>query len=212
MAKLELTNSKEELRHLGDMARKCHQRLMDTGRDHLVYTVIWGLVMNKAKEILPHGDFGHWLAHEVPEFSNGATHRYMALAADIQTKFPIVGNLKFLQSGETTTLELKDSEVKQIEQAAHEYAGQRNITAMYRDLGLVRPPKRAGGTRRDQPQNAKATAESRTKAVDELLSTIRAYIRIATECKDLDRASVREVADTLDACVEFSALLRPLTK
>ena len=83
---------------------------------------------------------------------------------------------------------------------------------MYRDLGLLRPTRRAGGTRKPVAADARSTAETRTKAVDELLTTIRAYLRIATDCKDLARASRSEINDTLEASVAFSALLRPLAR
>lgn len=209
MEHTELVETKSELKHLGTLARKCHQHLLETGRDHLVYTVVWGLVLNRAKDMLPHGEFGPWLKREVPEMSKGSLFRYMALANSIQDKFPTVGNLKLL-GGQTASLELDDEEVKDIAKSAHQFADGRTLTALYRDLDLVRAPRKAGGRKAARHPSAADTVAGRTKAVDELLQTIRTYIKIALDCKDLDRASPEAARLTLDSAVELNARLRQI--
>lgn len=105
-----------------------------------------GLALIRAKNILPHGDFGRWIKAELPKLSKGSAGRYVEFATAILearpeiSKFPTVGNLTE-RTPAKIQVKLPKPEEKELLKAVYELADGRTLTEMYRDLGVIRPAK-----------------------------------------------------------------------
>src|SRR5260370_20489444 len=55
---------------------------------HMVYAFLCGVALNRAKPIVPRGNFTLWHQAEPPQLSGGTLHRYMIFADSLLARFP----------------------------------------------------------------------------------------------------------------------------
>lgn len=111
----------------------------------VVSAIACGIQLNKAKELLPHGEFMKWCKKYLGSIDHRTATRYMALAVDLQTKLDTVPNLK--PSKFATVANLLDIAP---EHMTVEYARKvaprvaklvegKSIKELYEEFGIIKP-------------------------------------------------------------------------
>ncbi len=134
----ELDQLKERIVELDDFCRQSFGK-------HMVYAFLCGVALNRAKQIVPHGNFARWHQAELPQLSRATLHRYMIFAGGLLARFPALQGLNAappLACGDLT-----GTESQQLLDAVHEAADGKTITDFYRDLGVIRPSRSRAGPR-----------------------------------------------------------------
>src|SRR5260370_20894695 len=83
----ELDQLKERIVELDDFCRQSFGK-------HMVYAFLCGVALNRAKRIVPHGNFARWHQAELPQLSHATLHRYMIFAGGLLARFPAFRALK----------------------------------------------------------------------------------------------------------------------
>ncbi len=108
------------------------------------YAFLAGLAVNRAKEILPQGKFIPWV--EESKLNRMSANRYGRFVEALIEAHPAVGkcNTAMLQisSGDGDVTKLSEEDQEQILKAVHDAADGKTLTEMYRDLGVIRQPKK----------------------------------------------------------------------
>lgn len=105
------------------------------------YAFLCGFELNRAKEELPHGSFIKWREANLPKLANGTAANYMRFCDALQTKFPTVGNFK-PEHLQLINGELPKAQREEVLKAVHDVADGKTLTQLYRDLGVIRQPKK----------------------------------------------------------------------
>jgi hypothetical protein len=117
-----------------------HEGTLRAFSDQMGYAFLSGVELLALKETCD-GDFIKVCQSELPQLSNGARGRYMAFTKALIEKFPTVGNLA-KQPLLITNGRIEAEASKQICKAVHDVADGKTLTEMYRDLGVIRQPKK----------------------------------------------------------------------
>jgi len=206
-----LANPEPELKRLGRRAEEFHAACLGAFRDHASAVFLCGAVLNRAKEICPHGAFGPWQKQHTPSISSGSAHNYMDFAKAVLAKFPTVGNLrplKLLGRGEVASVHLDEGDQAAIAKAIHGVADGKTLTELYRELGVIREKKPFGGPSVHRKLTAEERLATATALANQLVGQVRAacgQFRAATELLPLanpsERAAMRrDLIDLGKAC------------
>ncbi len=171
------------------------------------YAFLAGVELNATKAELPHGQFEKFLTANLPDISKGARHRYMLFAETLQTKFPTVGNLE-LNKVKVTKAGLPKGELTKVLEAVHEIADGKTLTELYRDLGVIRPPKKQKYT---PPQLTDAQAvESELETANQELILAAQILNGLCDGVALSKASDEARSQLNEARLNFNKVCQPL--
>lgn len=131
----------EELSALAAMMVKFDESVHSAYRDQMCYAFLAGVTLLRVKDLLPHGSLMSWREKHLPHISKTSINRYQKFAEELVGRFPSVGNLKEVQLLEAGTKLSKESE-QEVFEAVREATDGKSLTDMYRDLGVIRQPKK----------------------------------------------------------------------
>lgn len=156
----------------------------------VVFALRTGLLCERAKEALPHGQFGGWLEKHCPEVTTRTAQKYMALAKSSLGE--LTAGAKNESGSYLPTLLLAHDFAERVEDDAgyrnqisaqtRDVVGEGSLTDLYREYGVVHGPRNEDdtGKRKHYPAK-KLTAEERAK---ELRQTALREIRAALKHVD----------------------------
>jgi hypothetical protein len=114
--------------------------------DHMGYAFLAGCELRALRDESTHGNkdaeksFKALRQSFFPEISQSSAYRYMTFAEALQEKIPTVGIFKS-ETPLLTNGELPEQDRNAVLKAVHEVADGKTITALYRDLGVIREKK-----------------------------------------------------------------------
>jgi hypothetical protein len=118
-----------------DASRTYHAASRKSAEDHIIYSFLCGGRLESLKASCKHGEFISLIKANIPELSNGAQDRHRQTYKAISSKFPTVGNLEpKLLPGPGADSKAKEKFMS----AVHENFDGKTITAIWRDLGIVK--------------------------------------------------------------------------
>jgi hypothetical protein len=127
------------------LIRSYHENGWRAAQQQFGYQFLAGVALHRAKAALAHGLFGQWIEEN---FSTGpcplterTAQRYMRFAEELISKSDTVSDLT-RQPLLLTNGDIPEKEKKIILEAVFEFADGRSLTELYRDLGVIRPPKK----------------------------------------------------------------------
>lgn len=199
-----------------------HQNALRSQRSANVYRFLCGVELNRQKDALPHGEFGHWCETNLPFLSKGTSDRYRQLADVIKTKFPTVGimgdslthRMSLVGDGQL----LPEKETKQINEALFDALDGKTITQFMRDEGIIRPPKDPNATERKtqkltEEEKVAAQHEAAEALVDQTIESIMTCLGTGEdEGLTLSRVKLAKRKEFLAALVRASKLTRKFCK
>lgn len=172
-----------------DRIKQYHTGCVGAFGQQMGYAFLCGLELNAAKGELPHGSFMEWHNRYLPQLSKGSVQRYMAFATTLRGEIThAVGNLD-LDKLRLANGELPEKEKEAVLKAVHKVADGKTLTELYRDLGVIRQPKKP------QHHPVKLTPEEQLQAdlaaAEAAVQSVRSDIAILRECEEAkDRASM----------------------
>jgi hypothetical protein len=193
-----------------DRIKSNHAALGKTFDTQVDLATFVGLDLLKAKEEVGHGKFMEWREAHLPEIAHRTCTGYMGFASKLALAANL--NLKQLQAPDH---EVTDKEKKALQKAVHDHGDGKCWTQLYRDLGLIRDKKEAGGAKRAVTAEEKTDSErAKAKAIGE--ATLE---QIAT-CKgfgDKEGKLISEMPlplrrEILAASVQLNKVLRKFCK
>jgi len=205
-----------ELAQLAKSVRLYRTGISATAAAQHIFIFLTGFALLRARSICPHGDWLPWLKREFPEIGRETTRRYQALAREIESKFPTVGNLKAVKTigagVKPEDLDARESAI--VDKAMHDVLNGRTITGLYRDLGLVSEPKKAGGPRPHKEYTPAENAIRDGREVEHLVKAIRLPIRLFMDlpAKHRDLCSPVTIKSLLEDLIEASHVCRAMLK
>lgn len=143
---------------------KYHDLQRDAFGQQMGYIFLAGYELNQAKDELPHGEYEKWRERTLPTLPKSTSAIYRGFAEGLISKCPTVGHL-------TGTLQLTQGslspEARQtVIEAVHLAADGKSLMEMYRELDLVRKPKKPTFTP-PKKLSAKEQVEAEKKAAME---------------------------------------------
>lgn len=122
-----------------------HQLAKNCAAQSVLYAAKCGALMNKAKEIVGHGNFGPWLKKNCPTISRRTCTNYLALAESIKAKMATVANLP----KELTLLDLpdprdlKNDDNNRLITAVKKVTNNKTLSQLYTDFNIVKKATKA---------------------------------------------------------------------
>jgi hypothetical protein len=133
----------DELRMCIANALAFHKMAQNSASQAVLFAAKCGSELLHAKELCEHGQFGKWIAKNIPEISNGTMHRYMELAQVLQkkvAKFPTVGNLQSLNVKDLPDVRDPKSFYKNpIVEAVQKVTDGKTLNRLYEEFGIIKP-------------------------------------------------------------------------
>jgi hypothetical protein len=179
---------------------------------HIGYAFLCGFVLNQAKDLLPHGQFEQWWQANLPQLPKSTLHRYMDWAKFVESHLALSGQMShvghLISNGELT----KDLE-DQIVNAVHDFADGKTMTAMLRDLSLIRQPKQKE-YHPPKPSSPEEQVKEEIFMADETGRHLATELIMLSEDRD---PSIPNMSDAvrdrlLDACVAVSTRIRGMKR
>jgi hypothetical protein len=123
-----------------------HENNLRAAQQQFGYQFLAGLELHRVKESLAHGQFLKWRQENIPVIPERTAQLYMHFAELLISKSATVADLTQRDSTsrclQLTNGEIPEKEKKIILEAVFEFADGRSLTELYRDLGVIRPPKK----------------------------------------------------------------------
>jgi len=163
-----------------------------------------GLALHHLKAQTPHGEFMKLRELHFPEISRSGVQRLMSFVDRLEIKLPSVGNLKADQ------LLLEDAaQKKAVLGAVYDLSDGKTITEFYRDLGVIRPPKKQQ-YHRPGPVDAHKQAAHEAKLARDHILTLAHDLELAREELHLVDDATRDAL--FDACLKITTFVREARK
>jgi len=147
--------------------------------EQMGYAFLAGLALNRAKDLVPHGNSGgpgftKWREANLPEISERSARRYMEFSGKLILSYPAVGKTATVAVFKSERLELPEGalpeqEQKAVLQAVHDAADGKTLTEMYRDLGIIREAKKQQHHPRKPTTPEQELEAARTAAAETVL-------------------------------------------
>jgi hypothetical protein len=141
-----------------------HQGTLNAFRDQMGYAFLAGVELQALKASAAHGAFAKLRAKELPELPERTAQQYMKFADALKSKSATVADLAS-QPRLLTDSKLAEEDAKTVCKAVHDAADGKSLTEMYRDLGVIRQPKKQGDVAHVKPKKL-GLAEQHAQAVD----------------------------------------------
>ncbi|HXF15452.1 MAG TPA: hypothetical protein VN496_00520 [Burkholderiales bacterium] len=181
-----------------------HASCQRAGGDILAYWALTGLELLALKEETPHGEFEDLKKREFGDIPRACLGRYMQFAGDLKVKYPTVGYL-VADRCLLTNGELSGEQRETVLQAVHEVADGKTVTAFFRELRMMRQPKKQQYHRPGQVDAQKQAAHEAKLARDHIL-TLAHDLGLAREELHLVDDATRDAL--FDACLEITTFVR----
>jgi hypothetical protein len=125
-----------------------HGACLKSYGDQMGYAFLCGVELGQVKTRIPHGQFQEFCTRYLPQIPERSAQRYMSFADALRSKSATVADLanKPLQIANGT---LPEKQKEEVLKAVHDIADGKTLTQLYRDLGIIRQPEKAGGYRPD---------------------------------------------------------------
>lgn len=217
LAKIEI-EATEELTRLKGVIKQYDDGFHRAYRSQMGYAFLAGVALNRAKDILPHGEFLPWVEAEVGVARMSAS-RYRKFADALIAEHPAVGKCNpcyILTSGEIPAAELTPEETEKVCAAVHKIANGKTLTEMYRDLGVIRQPEKPKHHPRKETTIAQEMQSKQEQDID-LLESWRGPLAVWRDAVDANDAQSPEYNKAvwqmvLDEAVKTSDLARRMLK
>ena len=157
-----VTNDPQRLALLAPQILAAHMTAKNMADQAVLYAAKAGALLNQAKELLPHGEFGKWVRKNLPGLSSDTAERYRKLADGLTSKIRTVRNLKASESDLSQLQlpdprDLKSKTDNKVTQAVKSITDGKKLTQLYMDLGVI-PPKQTK-TQKGKDRLARAETE-----------------------------------------------------
>ncbi|HEX7861038.1 MAG TPA: hypothetical protein VF773_11965 [Verrucomicrobiae bacterium] len=185
-----------------------HTNCKRSAMAQVVYAFMAGLELSQTKEQLAHGAFVKWCGDNLPEDCTIRTaQNYMRFAEGIQTKLEDVSSLN-LDRLQLTNGEIPEKQRNAVLKAVHEVTAGSTLTELYRELGIIKQPKKPGYTAPKElspEEEAAALEEQANDHIDQLLADLE-----LVDAELLGRAQDAKRKQLAAALIEKSKLIRSL--
>ena len=135
----------EALDHLKEQAISFHNEARTHAGLAVVYAAMCGFAIRKKKAELGHGNgFSKW-KKGLP-FGEGTINNYINLSKELETRAPELQGMDQLTLGDGLgSPELQTPDVDRIARTINDLGGGSNLTKLYHDWGIIKPPHQLGG-------------------------------------------------------------------
>jgi hypothetical protein len=140
------------------------------------YAFLCGLELNAAKTEIAHGAFTKWREKHLAALPERTAQLYMSFtSALIERSKPVaaLSSPDFLNSKLLTNGDLDDAHRNELLKAVYEATDGKTLTEMYRELGVIRAPKRQQYTPPQDRTPEELLAAEKADALDHVDSTHR---------------------------------------
>lgn len=186
-----------------DRARSYHAACLKSFGDQIGYAFLAGRELAGLKDGQPHGTFMAFREAHFPEIPHRSATRYMDFHSKLATvaNLTTAGNRALLTNGE-----LPEKDREKVLAAVHEIADGKTLTALYRDLGVIKPAaplgrrEGEGGSKKlslaEQAALLKEQAAKHWLDIDGLLSIYGPKFTVLKDCDVEAQMAVLERALT----------------
>lgn len=194
----------EELGMIANHVTQLNMAAQNFAAQAVYCAVLAGAKLNRAKTILPHGEFSKWAGTNFPTINIRSCQRWMALADSLEQRL-IGKNDTVSHLGESPLLalpdprDLQDSSNKEIVRQVNEVIDGRGLTELYRDLGVVKARENKSKERVKRIRQAETDAPSRYHALAQVwLDEFKALAAAITDHADyLDDDMCRQTREAV---------------
>jgi hypothetical protein len=173
-----------------------HQGCQDGFKTQLGHAFLAGVELRPLKDAAGHGHFEELQKRYLPELKPRSARRYMSFVDGLIAASKQLADLTpklLLTNGEP----LPDKHTAAILDTVYDFADGKTLTELYRDLGLVRGPKKPGGSSAaGAAPKRKLTAEERAAEACQialgLIADLRAHHTKWTRLDDATRDAFRD--------------------
>lgn len=196
------------------LIRSYHENGWRAAQQQFGYQFLAGVALHRAKAALAHGLFGQWIEEN---FSTGpcplterTAQRYMRFAEELISKSDTVSDLT-RQPLLLTNGDIPEKEKKIILEAVFEFADGRSLTELYRDLGVIRPPKKQEYTA-PKELSAEEKAKAEEDQAHDLIQDAIVALRLTLDDKTKADSKRPDRKELIDICIEVSKAYKALNK
>lgn len=132
-----------ELQQRVDRIKLLHAGTLRAFRDQMAYAFLAGVELLALKDTTAHGDFGKLRKQLLGDIPERSQQRYMGFAQALQSKSATVADLA-KQPLLLTNGQIEEQQAQKVSKAVHDFADGKTLTELYRDLGVIRQPKKPG--------------------------------------------------------------------
>jgi hypothetical protein len=197
-----LTNTQStRVERINDYHRNC----LSSFNTQISYAFLAGVELLALKEDCRHGDFVTIREKHLPDVPYSSATRYMKFADLIGQKTHTVGFLKPERLRLLTNGELSDEQKAKILEAVYDLADGKTLTELYRDLGVIRPPKKPGGNK-PKAEQRRMTSEERDAEAHQVWSELFASMELQKD--KIARLNDDDRDRGADLCIELGKLFQ----
>jgi hypothetical protein len=190
-----------------------HENGWRAAQQQFGYQFLAGLELHRVKESLAHGQFLKWREENLPAIPERTARRYMDFAEVLISKSATVADLT-TRPLQLTNGEIPEKEKKAILEAVFEFADGKSITDLYRDLGVIRPPKSRDEI--DTTKKKQLTAEEKAAAEEQEAKALKddKLISDSTLCDHSvsARLTTADYKEIIDSSIRVANFYRALLK
>lgn len=191
-----------------------HQGCIHAFTTQMGNAFLCGLELNQLKEEVGHGPWTQFRERYLPQVPERSAQRYMKFADALIQQNRHVADLK-VNRLQITNGELPEKAKEEVLKAVHEAADGKTLTQFYRDLGVIRDKKEAGGEKRtytaeEKVEAERTTAERIVDATIEQINTCKGFGK--TEGLTIRTVKASKRKELLAASVAFNKVIRKFLK
>lgn len=133
----------DELRQVVANVVLFHHMANNSASQAVLFAAKCGAELNRAKEICGHGQFGKWIAKNIPEISNRTMQRYMILADTLEKKISKYDTMTNLQSIDLKALpdprDIKSFSKCGVSEMVQKVTDGKSLSRLYEEFGIIKP-------------------------------------------------------------------------
>jgi hypothetical protein len=153
-----------ELQQRVDRIKLLHAGTLRAFRDQMAYAFLAGVELLALKESTAHGDFGKLRKQYLGDIPERSQQRYMGFAEALKSKSATVADLA-KQPLLLTNGQIEEQQAQKVSKAVHDFADGKTLTELYRDLGVIREPKKPGDVEHKQKKLSMAERHAQEVAL-----------------------------------------------